>query len=75
MTPLRETRSLPHSTALAGSTNLELSKVVVGNALTKGKVMFQAMISSMNQRFTAEYFSEIKEREQAASLFPLLSVA
>ena len=37
--------------------------------------MFQAMISSMNQRFTAEYFSEIKEREQAASLFPLLNAA
>ena len=75
MTPLRETRSLPRSTALANSTNIELPKVVVGNALTKGKVMFQAMISSMNQRFTAENFSEIKEREQAASLFPLLNAA
>ena len=74
-TPLRETCSLPHSTALADSTNLELSKVVVGNALTKGKVMFQAMISSINQRFTAEYLSEIKEKEQAASLFPLLNAA
>ena len=29
----------------------------------------------MNQRFTAEYFSKIKEGEQAASLFPLLSTA
>ena len=48
MTPSRETNSLPHSTALADSTNLELPKVVVGNALTKGKVKFQAMISSMN---------------------------
>ena len=75
MTPLLETHSLPHSTALADSTNLELPKVVVGNALTNGKVMFQAMISSMNQKFTAEYFSEIKEREQAASLFPLLNAA
>ena len=42
MTPLRETRSLPHSTVLADSTNLELPKVFVGNALTKGNVMFQA---------------------------------
>ena len=42
MTPLRETRSLPHSTALADPTDLELPKVVVGNALTKGKAMFQA---------------------------------
>ena len=75
MTPLHETRSLPHSTALADSTNLELPKVVVRNALTKGKVMFQAMISSINQRFTAEYFSEIKEREQVASLFSLLNAA
>ena len=41
------------------STNLELPEVVVGNALTKGKLMFQVMISSMNQRFTVEYFSEI----------------
>ena len=74
MIPLRETRSLPPSTALADSTNLELPKVV-GNALTKGKRMFQAMISSMNQRFTAQNFSEIKKREQAASLFPLLNAA
>ena len=37
--------------------------------------MFQAMISRMNQRFAVEYFSEIKEREQAASLFPLLNAA
>ena len=27
----------------------------------------------MNQRFTVEYLSEIKQREQAASLFPLLN--
>ena len=75
MTPLRETRSLPDSAALADSTNLELPEVVVGNALTKGKLMFQAIISSMNQRYTVEYFSEIKEREQAASLSPLLNAA
>ena len=75
MTSLRETRSLPHSAALADSTNLELPEVVVGNALTKGKLMFQAMISSMNQRFTVEYFSKIKEREQTASLFSLLNAA
>ena len=75
MTPLQEIRSLPHSTELADSTNLELPKVVVENTLTKGKVMFQAMISSMNQRFTAEYCSKIKEREQAAPLFPLLNAA
>ena len=74
MTLLRETCSLPHSTALARSTNLELPKVVVGNTLTKGKVMFQAMISSMNQRFTAEYFSEIKKREQAAAFFCCLTL-
>ena len=61
MTPLRETRSLPHSAALADSTNLELLEIVVGNALTKRKLMFQAMLSSMNQRFTVEYLSEIKE--------------
>ena len=29
----------------------------------------------MNQRYTVEYFSKIKEREQAASLFPLLNAA
>ena len=40
MTPLRETGSLLHSTALADLINLELPKVVVGNALTKGKRMF-----------------------------------
>ena len=37
--------------------------------------MFQSMISSMNQRFATEYLTEIKGKEQAASLFPLFNTA